>query len=274
MLLDKVKKLISDGKTQEALDLLQEILKNKDKTLLNQTFLLEGQLKELQKKMQLGMQDAQADWNRINFTLLSLCDDISNLDNIDDDDATEKEFPDAEKSKGLLANPLIIFGIIVAVGIATVIGIFVFGGKTTVVHPLPLPVVDSVQSEVRWQTTPKSATILDKYYGNVRADILSLVATTKDANTKILTLDIQFNCLKSSSGVCILNYLKFQLVEPNGTKNEPFEDVYFAENPKDGQKVTAKVSFVISNLLKEANFQAYYRDKMENTVVTVKLNSQ
>lgn len=280
MRLEKVKSLISDGKTQQALDLLQEILKNRDKALLNQTFLLESQLKELQRKMQLGLQDAQSDLNRINFTLLSLCDDVSNLENIDDDTSEkpfsddEKPFSDEEKPNGLLANPLAIFGIIVAVGVAIVIGVFVLGNKTTVVPPLPLPVVDSVHSEVRWHTTPQTATILDKYYGNARAEILSLVATTKDVNTKILTLDIQFNCLKSSSGVCILNYLKFQLVEPNGTKNEPFEDVYFAENPKDGQKVTAKVSFVISNLLKEANFQMYYRDKMENTMVTVKLNSQ
>ena len=272
MRLEKVKSLISDGKTQQALDLLQAILKEKDKTLLNQTFLLESQLKELQRKMQLGLQDAQDDLNRINFTLLSLCDDASNLENIDDD-APEKPFSDDEKPKDLLANPLAIFGIIVAIGVAIVIGVFVLGNKTTVVPPLPLPVVDSVHSEAIWQSIPQTATILERYYGNVKADILSLVATTKDANTKILTLDIQFNCLKSSSGACIVNYLKFQLIEPNGTKNMPFEDVYFSENPKDGQKVTAKVSFVISTLLKEANLQIYYVDKMENTLVTLKLNT-
>ena len=133
MRLDKVKTLISDGRTQEAIDLLQEILKDKDKPLLNQTLLLEGQLKELQRKMQLGLQDATADLNRINFTLLSVCDDASNLFNVDDG-SSDKPFSDDEKPRGLLANPLAIFGIIAAVAIAIVVGIVVLGNKTKVVQ--------------------------------------------------------------------------------------------------------------------------------------------
>lgn len=271
MRLDKVKNLISDGKTQEAIDLLQEILKDKDKPLLNQTLLLEGQLKELQRKMQLGLQDATADLNRINFTLLSVCDDAFNLPNIGDD-APDKPFSDDEKPTGILANPLVIFGIIAAIGIAIVVGIVVLGNKTKVVQPLPLPVVDTVKSEIIWLAAPASTTVLERYYGNVKADILSIKATTKDANTKILTLDLQFNCLKSSSGACIINYLRFQLIEPNGNKIMPMEDVYFAENPKDGQQSRGTVAFVISNLLKQTDLQIYYVDKMEKTLVTVKLN--
>lgn len=272
MRLDKVKNLISDGKTQEAIDLLQEILKDKDKPLLNQTLLLEGQLKELQRKMQLGLQDASADLNRINFTLLSVCDDASNLFNVDDG-SSDKPFTDDEKPEGLLANPLAIFGIIAAIGIAIVVGIVVLGNKAKVVQPLPLPVVDTVKSEITWLATPTSATVLEKNYGNVKADILSIKATTKDANTKILTLDMQFNCLKSSSGACIINYLRFQLVEPNGNKIVPLDDVYFAENPKDGQTSGGKVAFVISNQLKQTDLQIYYVDKMDKTLVTVKLNA-
>lgn len=273
MRLDKVKNLISNGKTQQALDLLQELLKDKDNTLLNQTFLLESQLKELQRKMQLGLQDATEEVNRINFTLLSLCDEASNLDDMDDD-ATEKPFSDEEKPKGLLANPLAIFGIIVAIAIATVLGIFLLGKKTTVVQPLPLPIVEQVNSKIAWSSTPQTATILERYYGNVKANILSIVATTKDVNTKILTLEIEFNCLKSSSGACIVNYLKFQLIDSIGNKNEPFEDVYFAENPKDGQKATAKIAFVIPNTLKETDFNIYYTGKLEKTLVTLKLKTQ
>ncbi len=271
MRLEKVKSLVSDGRTQEAIDLLQEILKDKDKPLLNQTLLLEGQLKELQRKMQLGLQDATADLNRINFTLLSVCDDASNLFNVDDG-SSDKPFSDDEKPRGLLANPLAIFGIIAAVAIAIVVGIVVLGNKTKVVQPLPLPVVDTVKSETIWLATPASATVLEKNYGNVKADILSIKATTKDANTKILTLDMQFNCLKSSSGACIINYLRFQLVEPNGNKIVPLDDVYFAENPKDGKMSGGKIAFVISNQLKQTDFQIYYVDKMEKTLVTVKLN--
>ncbi len=272
MRLDKVKSLISDGKTQQAIDLLQEILKDKDKALLNQTLLLEGQLKELQRKMQLGLQDASADLNRISFTLLSVCDDASNLANIDDD-TSDTPFSDDEKPRGLLANPLAVFGIIAAVGIAIVLSIVFFVNKTKVIKPLPLPIVEEVNSEITWLAVPPSTIVLERYYGNVKVDILSIKATTKDAHTKILTLNMQFNCLKSSSGACIINYLRFQLVEPNGNKVVPMEDVYFAENPKDGQQFGGNVAFVIPNELKQTELQIYYVDKMEKTLVTVKLNA-
>ena len=130
MRLDKVKTLISDGKTQEAIDLLQKILTGKDTQLLNQTLLLEGQLKDLQRKMQLGIQDASSELNRISFTLLSVCDDAANLENIGDD-GPEKPFSDNEKSTGLMGNPLAIFGIIVAIGIATILGIYFLVKKTS-----------------------------------------------------------------------------------------------------------------------------------------------
>ena len=73
---EQVKQLIANGKTQEAIEWLQHILKDKDTNLLNQTYLLEGQYKDLVKKMQLGLQDTITDVNRINFALLNLCDEI------------------------------------------------------------------------------------------------------------------------------------------------------------------------------------------------------
>ena len=48
---DKIKQLVSESKTQEALDALQQFLKDKDQNLLNQTYLLESQLKDVQKKI-------------------------------------------------------------------------------------------------------------------------------------------------------------------------------------------------------------------------------
>ena len=130
MRLQKVKTLISNGKTQQAIDLLQEILKDKDLPLLNQTLLLEGQLKDLQRKMELGLEGATSELNRINFTLLSVCDDASNLENIGDD-AEDKPFSDNDKQAGLLGNPLAIFGIIIAISLATILGIYFLLKKTS-----------------------------------------------------------------------------------------------------------------------------------------------
>ena len=276
MRLQKVKTLISDGKTQQAIDLLQDILKDKDNQLHNQTLLLENQLKELQKKMQLGLLDASAEINRINYTLLNVCDEAAALPNIGDD-APEKAFPDDEKPK--VGNTLAIFGIIAAIGIAVVVGIFMLSKKTNANEPVPTPtkvaeIPPSVkQPETAWQATPMSATILEKYYGNVKTDILSIKMTDKDADTKILTIDFKFNCLKSSSGVCILNYLEFRLVSPNGDKDAPIEDVYFADNPKDGTNMSNKVSFVVPKTLKQADLQVFYRDKIEKTLTTIKLST-
>jgi hypothetical protein len=128
MRLEKVKTLISDGKTQQAIDLLQEVLTGKDTQLLNQTLLLEGQLKDLQRKMQLGVQDASTELNRINFTLLSLCDDAGNLENIGDD-KIEKPVSEEANTTGLIGNSLAILGIIIVIAVALFVG-FIFLGKS------------------------------------------------------------------------------------------------------------------------------------------------
>ena len=117
---DKIKQLISESKTQEALDTLQHFLKDKDQNLLNQTFLLESQFKDVQKKIGLGVLDAVSEINRINFTLLSLCDDVRKLPN-----EREAEILEPEPS-GLLANPLIIFAVIAVVAIGIIICLVYF----------------------------------------------------------------------------------------------------------------------------------------------------
>ena len=279
MRLEKVKTLISEGKTQQAIDLLQEILKAKNAELLNQTFLLENQFKELQKKMQLGLQDASAELNRINFTLLGVCDDAANLSNIGDD-ASDKPFSDDEKPTGLLANPLVIFGILAAAGVAIFVGIVVLSNslskKSNVVKPLPLPTPSEVESskgnEVIWVSTTLSAIVTDKTYGSVKAEVSSVKAKNKDANTKILTLDLKLNCLSHPSSTCNLKQLEFRLVLPDGDKDAPMDDVVFTENPKGGQTGSNKVSFIVPKNVQQADFQIYYRDKLTQSLATIQLN--
>ena len=283
MRLEKVKTLISDDKIQQAIDLLQDILKDKNNELLNQTLLLEGQYKDLKKKMQLGLQDASADLNRINLTLLSVCDDAAQLENIGDD-GPEKPFTDVEKTKGVLNNSVAIFGGLAAIAVAIVVGLyFVFSNnaparKSVETAPLALPTPTAVtpsvkEADLTWLANPSSTTISERYYGNVKVDILSITSKPNDAETKILTLNLRLNCLKSSSGTCLASYLEFRLIQSNGDKDAPKDDIFFANNPKDGTSVTNKVSFVVAKSLKQADFQIYYRDKLERTLVTVKLNT-
>ncbi|MBL7818346.1 MAG: hypothetical protein JNL70_25260 [Saprospiraceae bacterium] len=281
MRLEKVKNLISEGKTQKAIDLLQEILKEKDAQLLNQTLLLEGQFSELQRKMQLGLQDASAELNRINFTLLSVCDDAANLENIGED-GPEKPLIETEKPSGLLSNPLAIFGIIAALGVAIVLGIFALAGKkeapkSNLVQPENLtapttatPSVNVVESA--WQSASNVVNINDKYYGNVKTEVVSVKTVSKNADLKTLTIDLNFQCLKSVSGVCILNYLEFLLVSPSGQTLKPADEVYFASNPKDGSTLNQKVTFSLPNSLKQADLQIYYREKKDKTLATIKIS--
>jgi hypothetical protein len=288
MRLEKVKTLISDGKTQQAIDLLQDILKDKNIELLNQTLLLEGQFKDLQKKMQLGLLDATAELNRINFTVLSVCDDASNLENIAED-AVEKPFSNTNKPTEQIANKtLLIFGVIAVVATALILGIIFIASKSATperpkvteeiaVLPLPqtTPVAPSVKDpDLTWFATPASATISEKYNGNVKTDVLSIKVTPSDADSKILTVDMKLNCLSSSSGKCLLNYLEFRLVAHDGDKYEPKDAVSFANSPKDGTSLTNKVSFVVPKSLNQADLQMNYKGKLATTLATLHLNSR
>ncbi len=119
---DNIKQLIADGKTLDALNLMQKFLKNKDEALLNQTYLLEAQFKDVQQKMRLGLQEAPTELNRINFTLLSLCDDLKNLntkkvedeENEDENNDTISNAEAASKASMLLGGFLIL---VILVGI-------------------------------------------------------------------------------------------------------------------------------------------------------------
>ncbi len=119
---DNIKQLIADGKTLDALNLMQKFLKNKDEALLNQTYLLEAQFKDVQQKMRLGLQEAPTELNRINFTLLSLCDDLKNLstkkveneENEDENNDTISNAEAASKASMILGGFLIL---VILVGI-------------------------------------------------------------------------------------------------------------------------------------------------------------
>ena len=119
---DNIKQLIADGKTLDALNLMQKFLKNKDEALLNQTYLLEAQFKDVQQKMRLGLQEAPTELNRINFTLLSLCDDLKNLstkkveneENEDENNDTISNAEAANKASMILGGFLIL---VILVGI-------------------------------------------------------------------------------------------------------------------------------------------------------------
>jgi Effector-associated domain 11 len=123
---EEVKELIANGKTEEALEWLQSILKEKDTNLLNQTYLLQSQYKDIQKRLRLGLQDASTEVNRINFTLLTICDDVEKVVNASDiKPYTSLNSPSSDKS----SLAIWVFVVIVLIAFALIIAVIYLSPK-------------------------------------------------------------------------------------------------------------------------------------------------
>lgn len=272
-LTDKIKNLIADGKTQQAVDMLQVFLKERsgnDPQLLNQSLLLEGQFKELQKKVQLGLEDATADLNRINFSLLNLCDEAETLAKTTKEEA--EKAADTEGSKNVSMNPLVIFGVIAAIAILTILGlVFLNKGdskasirQATEVAPLPKVAVAIPKN---WNALTSDLQVIDRYYGDYKVTIASIKSENIDAERDRLTLNLNLNCLKSYSGKCLGNYLKFRLTTAPNQELEPEVDSPFAtQSDKTTKEQT--VSFIVPKSVTSGVLDVFYTDKPKSKATT------
>jgi hypothetical protein len=271
-LTDKIKNLIADGKTLQAVDMLQTFLKahSTDNQLLNQTFLLEGQFKDLQKKMQLGLEDAAADLNRINYSLLNLCDEAEVLSEKTENDAI------TEGSNNLSMNPLVIFGVIAAVAILTIIGLVylnksdiktaVNSSKTSETETLPALKPKPVSSQ-NWRAIEPTLNVNDRLYGNLKTTISSITSESFDGEHDRITLTLNDNCVESSTGSCMANYLKFRLSIASDNVLEPESDKAFAvQSVKTTREET--VSFIVPKSVKSGMIDIFYVDKPKSKATT------
>lgn len=272
-LTDKIKNLIADGKTQQAVDMLQVFLKERsgnDPQLLNQSLLLEGQFKELQKKVQLGLEDATADLNRINFSLLNLCDEAEMLVKTTKEEAEKSA--DTEGAKNASMNPLVIFGVIAAIAILTILGlVFLNKGdskasirQATEVAPLPKAAVVIPKN---WNALTSDLQVVDRYYGDYKVTISSIKSESIDAERDRLTLNVNLNCVKSYSGKCMGIYLKFRLTTAPNQELEPEVDRSF-DNQSDKTTKAETVSFVVPKSVTSGMLDVFYTDKPKSKVTT------
>jgi Effector-associated domain 11 len=118
--INNVKQLISEGKTKEALDTFQTLLEGSGREELNQSLLLESQYNDILKKMQLGLVDANAEVNRINFALLTLCDQVD-ASVFKPQTINAESIKVEEKTSGnAIVSPLILFSVLVVVALVIV----------------------------------------------------------------------------------------------------------------------------------------------------------
>ena len=136
---NEIKKLISEGETQEAFDRLQELLEDKNDSLINQVYTLEAQFKEVQKKMRVGIMQESSELNRINHALLAICDDAK-LAEAKMKHQMATATPSVSNAPSLLQNPIIKY-IAIGIGILLLILLLMqlFGSNDTTTEPEPEP---------------------------------------------------------------------------------------------------------------------------------------
>ena len=266
---EQVKELIADGKTQEALDWLQQILKDKDTNLLNQTYLLEGQYKDFLQKMRLGMEDASTDLNRINFTLLSICDDVEKAGIT----GSKLKTPQQDETKSTSNIALIAFGIITLLAILIVIGIIYFGNKNNAGGAKIVQLEKKARIKTdNWTAIPTTAIIRYFSYGNFKIDIKSITTERKDANTKTLIISLKLTCLESGSGSCINSYLQYRLIKPNNEIDTPIANPQYTLNsPKNGAITEGAVSFDVPIALQKSDLKIFYTEQEKATAIILNL---
>lgn len=281
---DKIKQLIADGKTLDALDALQKFLKNKDENLLNQTYLLEAQYKEIQQKIRLGLQDATPELNRINFTILNLCDDIKNLN-----PNTEKEdAPDTQNNTSSI-NPFLVFGVIATIAIAVVFFLIYSIGNnkaatisgasqkenttasTSAATSKNTTAVQPIEPPKKWTSMPIVVALRDRYYGDYKVDIKSITSQPKDANTETLKITLKFTCLKAYSGTCLDANVRFAFVTPNGNSIASIEDGLDGDMTPQSSNRQSDITFDIPQTATKGDLHIYYVDKKESSNTIVKL---
>jgi Effector-associated domain 11 len=259
---DEVKRLIADGKTQQAIDLLQKMLEGKDTEILNQTLLLESQFKEFQKQMQLGLTDAHTEINRIKNAMLIICDDVEQLDIKISNKSDAQQATNAS-----LKNALLIFGIVVTL----VIGFIVFlvsredstksatGAVVSSSKNTETTVLKSV-NEAQWIASPMSAYLRYRLYGEFLIDIINVKSEPNDSENKRLKVKLKMTCQASSSGTCIANYLEYRLEKPNKDKMSPSNNPLYKPEGlvKDRTYVETTVEFDVANDLNTAILHIHY----------------
>ena len=271
--IEKIKNLISDGKTQQAVDMLQDLLKQKggsDPELYNKTLLLEGQYKDLKAKALLAVEDVSADMNRINFSLLTLCDQAENL--VAETEKTEEKEVDTEGSQNASMNPLVIFGVIAAIAILTILGLIFLKGnsqaaitKSTEIAPLPTKPAAVVPKN--WNALTSVLNVTDRYYGDYKITISTIKSESFDGERDKITLNLTLNCVKSYSGKCLGIYLKFRLTPAPNQELEPESEEAF-DNQSDKTSREETVSFIVPKSVNTAMLDIFYVDKPKSKATT------
>jgi hypothetical protein len=282
---DTVKSLIADGKTQEAIDFLQKFLKDKDSTLLNQTYLLEAQYKDLMQKIRVGLQDSTTEFNRINYSLLMIGDDAEKLNTNSAKDTITKTIEIEKTDNNPILKPLLLFGFFAIIGTALILYLyFKFSGEddkptnepNTNIRPKTSKInTPSVSSNLKedWDAVPNMMLLKENYYGDMSVTVKNITVELADANSKSIHLTLSYKCLKTSTGSCMTNYVIYELVKPDFSAQRPDDENIITDILALNMDTEREVIFTVPNDLKRCEFRIFYIDKFAQTKRSVKLST-
>ncbi len=283
---EKVKQLVADGRTVEALDLLQENLRSKDTKLFNQTVILESQYKSEMEKMRTGIEMSLESVNRVNYAILEITDDAEKLLH---DKAVEAgqivEAKKVEEAKTLETqtaqsnNTLkVIAAIVGATGLLFAL-IFGLGNKTpTVATPTtpvvaPQPTTDAPLEDPKtlfanlWKAEPFKGQLKNNLYGNIAIEIVRITEEKLDNNRDILNLEVNYTCDGKFNGTCQDNYIRYimELGDNKGSvapETETDNGRVFA----DGTTEKHNLKFIVPKGIKNATLGSFYVAKRESII--------
>ena len=264
-----VKRLISDNETQEAIHLLQAILEDKSKSLQNQVILLESQFNEVQKKMQIGIMQESSELNRINMSLLSICDDpkvvdskIKQNDNVTSDPVS------------LFQNPMVKYGAI-GIGVLVLISIIANSGggeisttgnnieQQSQMNTPPIT-ANANNGSVNWHASPSTITVKEKGYNDMKIEIVGISSIEKTAEEKLVTIVLKLECIDKNVDVCVENDLKYVFKNPTNQVNSSSETTTESRFGV-GTSIEHKIDFEVPKGMHEANLEIYYIRKLKQT---------
>jgi hypothetical protein len=282
---DDVKRLIGDGKTQQAIDMLQEIVENRDTDLLNQTLLLESQFKDLQRKMHLGLEDANAEINRIKNTLLILCDDVEKL-KLEGNHNRKSDQTEKSPSSTFI---FIIFGVVAALGIGLIV-FLVLNDKPsknetpntdTPTRPTNTPKVETqkpiaTNEGITWVTKPTFAHLDYRVYGDFLIDILDVNSQPIDGGNKTIKIKLKLTCTASKLGYCRTDYLRYRLGKTMTDSFEPkSKPQYKPDTPvKDGTFTNTELEFDVPKEVNEDILFIHYKNLLDVPLVKIRMKEQ
>ena len=183
-----------------------------------------------------------------------------------------KKEVDTEGSQNASMNPLVIFGVIAAIAILTILGLIFLKGnsqaaitKSTEVAPLPTKPAAVVPKN--WNALTSVLNVTDRYYGDYKITISTIKSESFDGERDKITLNLTLNCVKSYSGKCLGIYLKFRLTPAPNQELEPESEEAF-DNQSDKTSREETVSFIVPKSVNTAMLDIFYVDKPKSKATT------